>query len=80
MKRIISKESLFRLIAASCILLLLTAVAGCNRLNQNTLNTVSDSQKQPNPAVFVSKQAPVMVSMLLNSNRFETNTAGFGCF
>ncbi|MCJ8283738.1 MAG: DUF3352 domain-containing protein [Rivularia sp. ALOHA_DT_140] len=76
MKRIISKESLFRLIAASCILLLLTGVAGCNRLNQNTLNTVSDSQKRPNPAVFVSKQAPVMVSMLLNPNRFDVLDGG----
>ena len=59
------------------MMLLLTGIAGCNGLsNKNPLNIASNTQKLPNAAVFVSKQAPVMVSMLLNPNRFEVLNGG----
>ena len=59
------------------MMLLLTGIAGCNGLsNKNPLNIASEKQKQPQAAVFVSKQAPVMVSMLLNPNRFEVLNGG----
>jgi len=71
-KRFISQKSLFRFVAASVIVLLLTAIAGCNGLfNQNSLNLVSETVKQPGGAAFVSKQAPVMLSMLVNPNRLD---------
>ncbi|MEM1392150.1 MAG: DUF3352 domain-containing protein [Cyanobacteria bacterium P01_H01_bin.150] len=72
-----SKKSLFRFVVASIMMLLLTGIAGCNGLSkQNNLNSVSDAQNQLNYAVFISKQAPVTVSMLLNPNRFEVLDGG----
>lgn len=77
MKRVASKQSLFRFVAASIMMLLLTGIAGCNGLfNKNPLNLVSDTQKQPSAAVFISKQAPVMVSMPIDPNRFEVLNGG----
>lgn len=77
MKRVISQKSLFRFVIASVIVLLLTGIAGCNGLfNRNPLNLVSETDKKPDAAVFVSKQAPVMVSMLVNPNRFEALDGG----
>ena len=71
-KRVINQQSLFNLVAASVIVLLLTGITGCNGLfNQNPLNLGSQTVKQPSAAIFVSKQAPIMVSMLVNPNRFE---------
>jgi len=76
-KRVTNKKLLFRFVAVSIMVLLLTGITGCNGLfNRNTLNIASDTQKQANAAVFVSKQAPVMVSMLLNPNRFEVLDGG----
>ncbi|MEA5597843.1 DUF3352 domain-containing protein [Rivularia sp. UHCC 0363] len=69
MKRIINRKLLFRSVSAIAIALLLTGIAGCNGLSRNPLN-LSETVK-PSGAVFVSKQAPVMVSMLVNPNRFE---------
>ncbi|MDY6900492.1 MAG: DUF3352 domain-containing protein [Cyanobacteriota bacterium] len=71
-----NKKLLFRFVAASIMMLLLTGIAGCNGLNQNLENLASNTQRQPSSAVFVSKQAPVMVSMLLNPNRFEVLDGG----
>jgi len=65
--KFISQKLLFRFFAASFIVLLLTGITGCNRLSQNSLNLVS----QPGATVFVSKQAPIMVSMLVNPNSFD---------
>ncbi|MGD1909583.1 MAG: DUF3352 domain-containing protein [Rivularia sp. (in: cyanobacteria)] len=77
MKRVISQKSLFRFLAASIILLLLTSIVGCNGLfNQNPLNLESETAKQPGAAVFVSKGAPVMVSMRIDPNRFEALDGG----
>ena len=74
---IVSKKLLFRFVAVSMMMLLLTGIAGCNGLSsKNPLNIASEKQKQPQAAVFVSKQAPVMVSMLLNPNRFEVLNGG----
>lgn len=76
-KIVLNQQSLFRFAAASMMMLLLTGVAGCNGfLHQNPLNMGSDTLKQPNGAVFVSRQAPVMLSMLLNTNRFEVLDGG----
>ncbi|MEM9924747.1 MAG: DUF3352 domain-containing protein [Cyanobacteria bacterium P01_D01_bin.50] len=72
MKRVISQKSLFRFVAASVIVLLLTSIVGCNGLvNQNPLKRASETAKQTGAAVFVSKQAPAMVSMRVDPNRFE---------
>ncbi|MEB3215233.1 MAG: DUF3352 domain-containing protein [Nostocales cyanobacterium 94392] len=67
MNKFISQKLLFSFLAASFIVLLLTGMTGCNRLSQNSLNSIS----QPGATVFVSKQAPIMVSMLVNPNRFD---------
>ncbi|MGB3640288.1 MAG: DUF3352 domain-containing protein [Rivularia sp. (in: cyanobacteria)] len=59
------------------MVLLLTGIAGCNGLfNKNPLNLASDTQKQPSAAVFISRQAPVMVSMPISPNRFEVLNGG----
>ena len=72
-----NKKSLFRFITASIMMLLLTGIAGCNGLfNKNPLNLVSDTQKQLSAAVFISRQAPVMVSMPIDPNRFEVLNGG----
>ncbi len=72
LKRVISQKLLFRFVTASAIALLLTGIAGCNGLfNRNPLNLVGETGKQPGAAVFVSKQAPVMLSMLVDPSRFE---------
>ncbi|WP_414618727.1 DUF3352 domain-containing protein [Calothrix sp. CCY 0018] len=72
-----NKKLLFRFVAASAIALLLTGIAGCNGLfNQNPLNLASNTQKQPSAAVFISRQAPVMVSMPVDPNRFEVLNGG----
>ncbi len=78
MKRFIGKKLLFRFVAASIMVLLLTGMAGCGGgyYNRNPLNLVSDTGKQTDAAVFVSKQAPVMVSMLVDPNRFEALDGG----
>ncbi len=77
MKRVKNKKLLFRFITASAIALLLTGVAGCNGLfNKNPLNLASDMQKQLSAAVFISSQAPVMVSMPVDPNRFEVLNGG----
>ncbi|MEO1560836.1 MAG: DUF3352 domain-containing protein, partial [Cyanobacteria bacterium J06632_19] len=78
MKKAISRQqSLFRLVAVTITMLLLTGIAGCNGLiNQNTQNTVGSSQNLPNAAVFISKQAPATVSMLVNPNRFDVLNGG----
>ncbi|MGF1675026.1 MAG: DUF3352 domain-containing protein [Rivularia sp. (in: cyanobacteria)] len=65
--RFIRQKLLIRFLAASFIVLLLTGMTGCNRLSQNSLNLFT----QPGATVFVSKQAPIMVSMLVNPNRFD---------
>jgi hypothetical protein len=76
-KRVKNKKLLFRFITASAIALLLTGVAGCNGLfNKNPLNLASDMQKQLSAAVFISSQAPVMVSMPVDPNRFEVLNGG----
>ncbi|MEM6753414.1 MAG: DUF3352 domain-containing protein [Cyanobacteria bacterium P01_C01_bin.38] len=72
-----NKQSLFRFVAAGMMMLLLTGIAGCNGLfNQNSPNLVSDTQKQPSAAVFISSRAPVMVSMPVDPNRFEVLNGG----
>ncbi|MGB3758405.1 MAG: DUF3352 domain-containing protein, partial [Rivularia sp. (in: cyanobacteria)] len=72
-----TKQSLFRFVAVSIMMLLLTGIAGCNGLfNKNPLNLVSDTQKQPSAAVFISSRAPVMVSMAIDPNRFELLNGG----
>ena len=51
--KIINQQSLFRVVAASIMALLLAGIVGCNGLlNQNPLNLGSDTGKQPSGAVF----------------------------
>jgi hypothetical protein len=76
-KRVTTKKSLFRFVAASIMMLLLTGITGCNGLfNQNPLILASDRQKQPSAAIFISSRAPVMLSMPLDPNRFEVLNGG----
>ncbi len=71
-KRVISQKLLFRFVTAGAIALLLTGIAGCNGLfNRNSVNLANETGKQPDAAIFVSKQAPVMLSMLVVPSRLE---------
>jgi hypothetical protein len=63
---IMNQRSLFSILAAT-IILLLTSISGCT--NNNLL--ASGSQKTPEAAIFVSKQAPLMVSMLVNPENLD---------
>lgn len=61
-----NQRSFFAAIAAA-IIFLLTSIGGCT--NNNLLT--SGSQKTPEAAIFVSKQAPLMVSMLVNPENLD---------
>ena len=77
MKRFITQKLLFRFLAASIIVLLFTGITGCNSLpDTNSQNLVSEKFKQPPGAAFVSRQAPVMVSMLINPNSLQALDGG----
>ncbi|WP_009632598.1 DUF3352 domain-containing protein [Synechocystis sp. PCC 7509] len=49
------------------VVLFLTGIGGCKSLGA----TLIGSQKTPAAAIFVPKQAPIMVSMLINPDRLE---------
>ncbi|RUR86738.1 DUF3352 domain-containing protein [Chlorogloeopsis fritschii PCC 9212] len=61
----------FRFLAASLTMLLSFGIAGCtNSFGNNPLG--SSAAKLPGAAIFVSKQAPVMLSMLVNPDKLQS--------
>ena len=69
------QRSFLNFLTASIMVLLLIFTAGCNNFaGKNTLNSVvgENNSEQPLSAIFVSQQAPVMLSMLLNKERLQS--------
>ncbi|KJH72741.1 DUF3352 domain-containing protein [Aliterella atlantica] len=60
-----NQRSFYAAIAAT-IIFLLTSISGCT-----SNNLLGGSQKTPEAAIFVSKQAPLMVSMLVNPENLD---------
>jgi Protein of unknown function (DUF3352) len=69
-KKIMRQRSFLGLIAAGVLVLLLGIAGFYWFLAKNPL-PVTASTSQPGAAIFVSKQAPAMVSMLVNPERLE---------
>jgi len=61
-----NQKSFFSILAV--VVLVLTGIGGCTSLGGGTL---IGSQKTPSAAIFVPKQASIMVSMLVNPDRLE---------
>lgn len=68
------RRSFFSLLAAGVLVLLLTGIGGFYWLVRESPLTLlqGGNQKTPEAAMFVPKQAPVMVSMLANPDRLES--------
>lgn len=69
------QRSFLNFFAASIMVLLLIFTAGCNNFAaKNLINPAAgeNNSEQPLSAIFVSKQAPVMFSMLLNQERLQS--------
>ncbi len=67
------QRSCLSFLAASVVLLLLINITGCNSLftQSPSLFSGDGTTREPSAAMFVSKQAPVMVSMLVNPDRLS---------
>ncbi|TBR60980.1 hypothetical protein B4U84_09175 [Westiellopsis prolifica IICB1] len=66
------KQSLFFRSLATISLLLLITISGCSGLSSsNSLVGISGTREQPGAAIFVSQQAPVMLSMLVNPDKLQ---------
>ncbi|RAM52547.1 MAG: DUF3352 domain-containing protein [Hapalosiphonaceae cyanobacterium JJU2] len=66
------KQSLFFRSLATISLLLLITISGCSSLSSsNSLVGISGTREQPGAAIFVSQQAPVMLSMLVNPDKLQ---------
>ncbi len=63
------RRSFFSLLIVGLVVLLLTNISGCSWLGRLSLST---PQTTPAAAMFVPKQAPVMVSMLVNPNQIDS--------
>jgi hypothetical protein len=62
----------FRSLAAIVIMLLFITISGCSGLSgANSLVGISGTTQQPGAAIFVSQQAPVMISMLVNPDKLQ---------
>mgnify|MGYP000303574248 CR=1 FL=1 len=66
----IKQRSFFLIVGV--IVLLLTGIGGFWLVRESSLSLRGGSQSTPAAAMFVPKQAPVMVSMLVNPNRIES--------
>ncbi|MBW4609520.1 MAG: DUF3352 domain-containing protein [Hassallia sp. WJT32-NPBG1] len=71
------QNSLFGFLAAGVIVLLLIVVAGFYWFfGKSPANLVGDgTASEPGAAIFVSKNAPVMVSMLINPDRLQAKSS-----
>lgn len=69
----IKRRSFFYFLAVSVVVLLLTGIGGCYWLVRGSPLTLlqGGTQATPEAAIFVPKQAPVMVSILVNPDRLE---------
>ena len=67
------QRSCLSFLTASVVVLLLISITGCNRLFSQSPSLVrgDGTTREPSAAMFVSKQAPVMVSMLVNPDRLS---------
>lgn len=67
------RRSFFYFLAVSVVVLLLTGLGGCYWLVRGSPLTLlqGGTQATPEAAIFVPKQAPVMVSILVNPDRLE---------
>ncbi|MGJ5673184.1 MAG: DUF3352 domain-containing protein [Nostochopsis sp.] len=67
------KQSLFfRSLVAISLMLLFTTISGCSGLSSpNSLVGISRTREEPGAAIFVSQQAPVMISMLVNPDKLQ---------
>ncbi len=67
------QRSFLSFLAASVVVLLLISITGCNSLSSQSPSLVGGdgTTREPSAAMFVSKQAPVMVSMLVNPDRLS---------
>ncbi|MUL39118.1 hypothetical protein BWI75_23185 [Gloeocapsopsis sp. AAB1 = 1H9] len=67
------RRSFFYFLAVSVVVLLLTGIGGCYWLVRGSPLTLlqGGTQATPEAAIFVPKQAPVMVSILVNPDRLE---------
>jgi hypothetical protein len=67
------KQALFfRSLAAITMMLLFISIPGCSGLSgTNSFVGISGTTQQPGAAIFVSQQAPVMMSMLVNPDKLQ---------
>jgi hypothetical protein len=67
------KQALFfRSLAAIAMVLLFITISGCSGLSgTNSFVGISGTTQQPGAAIFVSQQAPVMMSMLVNPDKLQ---------
>ncbi|PIG90685.1 DUF3352 domain-containing protein [Gloeocapsopsis sp. IPPAS B-1203] len=67
------RRPFFYFLAVSIVVLLLTGIGGCYWLVRGSPLTLlqGGTQATPEAAIFVPKQAPVMVSILVNPDRLE---------
>ncbi|MBV8887509.1 MAG: DUF3352 domain-containing protein [Chroococcidiopsidaceae cyanobacterium CP_BM_RX_35] len=67
------RRSFFYFLAAGVVVLLLTGISGCQLLGQGSPLTrfQGGNQATPAAAMFVPKQAPAMVSLLVNPDRLS---------
>ncbi|PLZ34409.1 hypothetical protein CBP27_08440 [Fischerella thermalis WC542] len=67
------KQALFfRSLAAITMMLLFISIPGCSGLfGTNSFVGISGTTQQPGAAIFVSQQAPVMMSMLVNPDKLQ---------
>jgi hypothetical protein len=76
-EKIMRQRSFLGFIVAGVVVLLLVSISGCSLLSaKNPLSPIA-STSQPGAAIFVSKQAPVMLSILVNPERL-LDVAGDG--
>ncbi|MDF5724627.1 MAG: DUF3352 domain-containing protein [Rhizonema sp. PD37] len=62
------QRPLMSFLAATVMMLLLISITGCNARNSYSVDT-SGTTESPGAAIFVSKNAPVMVSVLVNPDK-----------
>ncbi|WP_337884039.1 DUF3352 domain-containing protein [Fischerella thermalis] len=67
------KQALFfRSLAAITMMLLFITISGCSGLSgTNSFVGISGTTQQPGAAIFVSQQAPVIMSMLVNPDKLQ---------
>lgn len=66
-----TQRSFFRVVAVGIMMLLLIGMTGCNGLfAKNSLTRITPTE-QSDAAIFVSKQAPVLVSILVTPERLQ---------